>query len=77
MKTSGMLCDWHVPAGLRGNFHRKEIRPDMTYVAECWLVKKQHIHKMSVAKMRMLGLMCGKTRKNKIRNKGIKELQCY
>ena len=30
--------------------------------------KKQHMHKMDVAEMRMLRLMCGKTREEKIRN---------
>ena len=27
----------------------------MFYVTECWFIKKQHIHKMSVVEMRMLG----------------------
>ena len=32
----------------------------MTYGVECWSIKKQNMHKMDVAKMRMLRLMCGK-----------------
>ena len=29
-------------------------RPAMTYGIECWLIKKQRMHKMSVVDMRML-----------------------
>ena len=45
----------------------------MTYEAECWPFKKQHMHKMNVAKMRMLRWMCGKTRIDKIRNEHFRE----
>ena len=45
----------------------------MLYGAECWAVKEQHIQKMSVAEMRMLRWMSGKTRKDKIRNEIIRE----
>ena len=43
----------------------------MTYVVECWPIKKQHIHKMDVAEMRMLRWMCSKTTKDKIRKKPV------
>ena len=43
------------------------IRLPMTYEAECWPIKKQNMHKMDVAKKRMLMSMCGKTRNDKIR----------
>ncbi|GMP49664.1 hypothetical protein CsSME_00016582 [Camellia sinensis var. sinensis] len=39
----------------------------------CWAIKKQHVDKMSVAEMRMLRLMCGKTRQDRIRNECIWE----
>ena len=35
--------------------------------------KKQHVNKMSVAKIRMLMLMCGKTMRDRIRNQNIRE----
>ena len=44
----------------------------MLYGVKCWVTNKQHIHKMSVAEMRMLRWMSGKTRKDKIRNKSIR-----
>ena len=46
----------------------------MLYGTECWAVKKQHEAKMSVAEMRMLRWMCGKTRKDRIRNVNIRSM---
>ena len=65
----GVLCDRRMPTRLTGKFYRTMIRPVMTYGVECWLIKKQHIHKMDIGKMRMLTSMCGRSRKDKIRNK--------
>ena len=45
----------------------------MAYGVEIWPVKKQHMQKMSVARMRLLRWMCGKTRKIRIRNERIQE----
>ena len=45
----------------------------MTYEVECWPIKKQHMHKMDVAEMRMLRWMYGKTRNDKIRNDRFRE----
>ena len=38
----------------------------MLYGTECWVVKKQHVSKMTVAEMRMLTWMCGKTRRDSL-----------
>ena len=38
----------------------------MNYRAENWPIKKQHMYKMDVAKMRMLRWMYGKIRKNSL-----------
>lgn len=45
----------------------------MTYGTYCWPIKRQHIHKMDVAEMKKLKLMCGKPRKNKIRYECFRE----
>ena len=44
----------------------------MLYDLENWTTTGQHTHKMTVAKMRMLRWMCGKTYKDKIMNERIK-----
>ena len=44
------------------------IRPTMIHGVEYWPIKKQDMYKMSVREMRMLRWMCGKTKKDKIRN---------
>ncbi|TQD93886.1 hypothetical protein C1H46_020500 [Malus baccata] len=69
--TSGVLCDRRRPLKLKGKSYRTTIRPAM-YDTECWAVKHQHVHKMCVAKMRMLRGMCGHTRKDKIGNEDIR-----
>jgi len=45
----------------------------MLYGMECWVVKNQHENKISVAEMRMLHWMCGKTRRDEIRSDNIRE----
>ncbi|CAL5326839.1 unnamed protein product [Camellia sinensis] len=71
--ASGVLCDKRIPTRLKGKFYRTAIRPAMLYGTECWATKKQHVDKMSVAEMRMLRWMCGKTRQDRIRNECIWE----
>ncbi|KAK9082943.1 hypothetical protein Scep_029414 [Stephania cephalantha] len=66
--ATGVICDRNVHTKLKGKFYRTAIRPAMLYGSECWAVKQQQLHKMNVAKMRMLRWMCGKTRKDRIRN---------
>lgn len=44
----------------------------MLYGAKCWATNKQQVHKMSVAEMRMLRWMSGKTKKDKIMNEFIR-----
>ena len=62
-----------MPTRLKERFYTTTIRPAMTYGAECWPIKKQHMHKMDVAEMRMLRWMCGKTSKEKNRNGRFRE----
>nr|XP_016440806.1 PREDICTED: uncharacterized protein LOC107766524 [Nicotiana tabacum] len=69
--TSGVLRDKNVPPALKGTFYKVMVRPTMLYEAECLLVKKFHVQKLKVAKIRMLRWMCRYTRKDKIRNKVI------
>jgi len=45
----------------------------LLYGTECWAVKSQHENQVSVAEMRMLHYMSGKTRHDRIRNDTIRE----
>ena len=52
--ATGVLCDAKMPIKLKGKFYRTAIRPAMLYGNECWAVKRQHLHKLSMALVRML-----------------------
>ena len=69
--TTGVLCDSRIPIKLKKKFYKTTIRPVILYGTICQAVKKQHIHKMRVAEMRMLRWIDKNTRKNRIRNEKI------
>jgi len=71
--ASGVLCDKKVPFKLKGKFYRTTVRPAILYGTECWAVKSQHENQISVAKMRMLRWMMGKTRNDRIKNDTIRK----
>ncbi|KAF3638604.1 hypothetical protein FXO37_24292 [Capsicum annuum] len=56
-----------------GKFYRVTVRLTMLYEVECWPVKNSHIQKLKVAERRMFRWMCGHTRKDRVRNKIIRE----
>ncbi len=57
---------------MKGKFYEIAIRPAMLYGTECWTIKKQTIHKMSVAEMRIFRWISGNTRKDWIQNEEIR-----
>ena len=63
-----------MPLSLKEKFYRMMVRPTLLYDTECWANKKQYIQEISVAEMRMLRWMCGKTRMVKVRNEDIHRL---
>ena len=69
----GVLCNRRIPLRLKGKFYKTAIRSAMIYGTKCWAVKK-HVSKMNVAEMMMLRWMCGKTRRDKIRNERIHKM---
>ncbi|KAF3634913.1 putative pre-mRNA-processing factor 6-like [Capsicum annuum] len=73
IQGNGVLCDKKVSPKLKGKFYRVAVRPTMLYGVEFWPVKNSYIQKLKVAEMRMLQWMCGLTRKDKVRNKIIRE----
>lgn len=50
-------------------FYRTTVRPAVLYDLEFQAIKKVHGNKLNIAEMRTLRRICGKTRKDKIRNK--------
>ena len=58
---------------MKGNFYKIVIRPIITYGAEYWLIKKQHMHKMCVAETSLLRWIGSKTRNERIRNEGFRD----
>jgi hypothetical protein len=72
-QSFGVLCDPSVPLKLKGKFYRTAIRPAVLYGAECGPSKRRHIQQLSVAEMRMLRWICGRTRRDQARNDDIRE----
>jgi len=72
-RASDILCDKKVSLKLKGKFYRTTVRPAMWYGIECWEVKSQHENQVSVAEMRVLCWMSGKTIHDRIRNDTIRE----
>lgn len=62
-----VLWDWRTPTRLEEIFYKTTNGTAMTYVVECWPIRKQHMQKVSVAEMRMLRLMYGKSRKDRLK----------
>ena len=52
-------------------FYWTTIRSALLYGIECWVIKRYHAQKMSVADMCILRWMCGNTRRDKVRNENI------
>ena len=68
-KCNWELCEIH--AKLKEKFYRTAIQPAILHNIEYGIVRKQHMHMMSVSKIRKLRLMYGNTRKDRIRIKDI------
>lgn len=56
-----------MPTKVKGGFYKTNTRPVMLYESEKSDATVQHIHKMSVAEMKMLKCMCINTRLDKIK----------
>src|ERR1700761_1095214 len=71
-EASGILCDKRVSLKLKGKYYCSVVRPAMIYSSECWAIKKSQEQKLSVAKMKMLRMMCGVTRRDRVRNEYVR-----
>ena len=71
-RVSGILCDRRIRVRVKGKIYKTVARPAMMYGAETWAVKKAQEKKFDVAEMRMLRLVSGVTKLNRIRNERIR-----
>lgn len=71
--ASQALRDKKVLPKLKGRFYRMVVRSALLYGAKYWPVKNFHVQKVHVVEMRMLRWMCGRTRKDKIKNEDIQD----
>ena len=62
---SEILYDRRIHIKLNAKLYKTTLRLAMLYDIECWAVKKQHIHKMSIVKIRMLRWISENTRKHR------------
>lgn len=62
------LCDHKIPIKLKEFFYEISVRPTMLYGNECWVLKKQHVHKISVVEIRIFRWISRNTRKHRIQN---------
>ena len=67
-RVSGVICDRRLPARVKGKVYSSMVRPAMVYGLETVAVTKKQVKEMEVAKMKMLKVAMGVTRKDKIRN---------
>jgi hypothetical protein len=72
-RASCILGFTKIPPKLKEKMYQTVVRPKMLYGTLCRAVKNQHKNKLSIEEMRMLCWMCGKTRRDKIRNDNIRE----
>ena len=70
--TTGILCDKRVPVKVKGKLYKTMVRPAMLYGLETAALTCSLERKMQVAEMRMLRWSLGVTRRDRIRNEGIR-----
>ena len=67
-RVSGVICNRRLPARVKGKVYSSLVRPAMVYGLETVAITKKQVEEMEVAKMKMLKVAMGVTRKDKIRN---------
>ena len=72
-KVSGVLCDRKLSARVKGKMYKSVVRPAMRYGMEMVAVMKRQVGKMEVVELKMVRWALGVTRKDKIKNKYVRE----
>ena len=71
-EASVVLCDKCMPLKLKDKYYTTAVRPAMMYSAEFWAIKQSHEQKLHVAEMKMLRMMCGVTRRDRLKNEYVR-----
>ena len=72
-KVSGVLCNRKLSARVEGKMYKSVDRSAMLYEIETRAVTERQVGKMEVAVLKMVRWALGVTRKDKIRNKYVRE----
>ena len=77
-KVSGVICDKRLSARVKGKVYSLMVRPAMIFQFETVAGTKKQMEEMEVAEIKMLRFAMGVTKKDKIRNKFIRDtVQVY
>ena len=63
-RCSGVLCDRRKPVKLKGKVYTTVVRPAPLYGADTWATPRGQEARLGVNEIRMLGWMCGMTRRD-------------
>ena len=69
---SGVLSDRKLSAKIKGKMYKSIVKPTILYGMETVAVTERQVGKMEVAKLKMVRLALGVTRKDKIRNESVR-----
>ena len=67
-KVSGVICNWRLPARVKGKVYSSVVRSAIVYGLEMVVITKKQVKEMEVTEMKMLRFATGVMRKDKIRN---------
>ena len=73
-ELSGIVCGRGLFQKMKGVVYRICIRSEMCCGAEDWAIRVENINKLAATEMRMLQMICEKTRKDKIRSEHVREM---
>ena len=74
-KISGVLCDKKLSAKVKGKMYKSVVRPAMMYGMDTVAVTGRQVKKMEVAELKMVRWSLGVTRKDRIRNRYIRDCE--
>ena len=74
-KVTGVLYDRNMPSTVKGQVYCTCVRPSVLFGMEAVPITMAHGGRMEVAKMKMLRVLLGLTRVNRVRNEEVRRIQ--